>query len=83
MTANAEIVLEEHPNSLIVPEAAISYDAQRKNAVRRRARRRGAGTAGARCRSSWASATARRTEMLDGVKQGDRVLHAAVSAPLP
>ena len=29
MTANAEIVLEEHPNSLIVPEAAITYDGQR------------------------------------------------------
>ena len=29
MTANAEIVLEEHPNSLIVPEAAITYDAQK------------------------------------------------------
>ena len=31
MTANAEIVLEEHPNALIVPEAAVTYDAQ-KNA---------------------------------------------------
>ena len=31
MTANAEIVLEEHADALIVPEAAISYDAQ-KNA---------------------------------------------------
>src|SRR5207302_1610531 len=31
MTANAEIVLEEHPNALIVPESAVSYDAQ-KNA---------------------------------------------------
>ena len=29
MTANAEIVLEERPNSLIVPEAAIIYDAKR------------------------------------------------------
>ena len=29
MTANAEIVLEEHPDSLIVPEAAITYDAQK------------------------------------------------------
>jgi len=29
MTANAEIVLEEHPDSLIIPEAAVSYDAQR------------------------------------------------------
>jgi len=27
MTANAEIVLEERPNVLIVPEAAITYDA--------------------------------------------------------
>src|SRR5262249_43514541 len=31
MTANAEIVLEEHPNALIVPEAAVTYDGQ-KNA---------------------------------------------------
>ena len=31
MTANAEIVLEEHADALIVPEAAITYDAQ-KNA---------------------------------------------------
>ena len=31
MTANAEIVLEERPDSLILPEAAITYDAQ-KNA---------------------------------------------------
>lgn len=31
MTANAEIVLEEHPNSLILPESAIAYDSQ-KNA---------------------------------------------------
>src|SRR3954471_24499644 len=29
MTANAEIVLEEHPDSLILPEAAISYDARK------------------------------------------------------
>ena len=29
MTANAEIVLEEFPDSLIIPESAISYDAQR------------------------------------------------------
>ena len=30
MTANAEIVLEEHADSLIVPEAAITYDAQKQ-----------------------------------------------------
>ena len=33
MTANAEIVLEERPNSLIVPEAAINYDAKRNASV--------------------------------------------------
>ena len=31
MTANAEIVLEEHPNALLIPEAAVTYDSQ-KNA---------------------------------------------------
>jgi HlyD family secretion protein len=31
MTANAEIVLEEHADAIIVPEAAVTYDAQ-KNA---------------------------------------------------
>ncbi len=30
MTANAEIILEEHPDSLIVPEAALTYDADRQ-----------------------------------------------------
>lgn len=33
MTANAEIVLEEHPGSLIIPEAAITYDAERNATV--------------------------------------------------
>jgi HlyD family secretion protein len=30
MTANAEIVLEEHPNALLIPESAVTYDAQKK-----------------------------------------------------
>ena len=33
MTANAEIVLEEHENSLIVPEAAVVYDARKTPSV--------------------------------------------------
>lgn len=33
MTANAEIILEQFPNSLIIPESAISYDAERKPTV--------------------------------------------------
>ena len=33
MTANAEIVLEERPNVLIVPEAAVTYDAKKNASV--------------------------------------------------
>jgi len=33
MTANAEIILEQHRNTLIVPEAAIVYDAKRNASV--------------------------------------------------
>jgi HlyD family secretion protein len=33
MTANAEVILQEFPNSLIVPESAITYDAQRNPTV--------------------------------------------------
>jgi HlyD family secretion protein len=29
MTANAEIVLEEHANAIIIPESAVTYDAQK------------------------------------------------------
>ena len=57
MTANAEIVLEQLADSLLVPEAAVIYDAQRNAFVDvvDPARR----TAGAACRSRSASATAR------------------------
>ncbi|MCC6162019.1 MAG: efflux RND transporter periplasmic adaptor subunit [Acidobacteria bacterium] len=72
MTANAEIILEQRPDALIVPEAAISYDAQRQAFVdlydpavptsRRRVPVKvgiGNGT---------------RAQLLDGVKKGDRVI---------
>ena len=72
MTANAEIVLEEHPDALIVPEAAIIYNPQREASVdlldptRRDGRRRvpiaigiGNGT---------------RTEVLEGLEDGDTVV---------
>lgn len=72
MTANAEIVLEEFPGSLLVPELAITYDAQRVPHVdvvdpaARTGRRRmpieigvGNGT---------------RTQVLRGLDEGDRVV---------
>jgi HlyD family secretion protein len=72
MTANAEIVLEELPNSLLLPEAAIVYDQQRRAFVdvvdpaERTGRRRvpikvgvGNGT---------------RIQVLEGLRQGDKVV---------
>jgi HlyD family secretion protein len=72
MTANAEIVLEEHPGVLIVPEAAIVYDASKHpfvdvpdpnadNGRRRVAVKLGVGSG-------------TRTEVVSGLKAGDRVL---------
>lgn len=72
MTANAEIVLEEHTSTLVIPEAAITYDDKRNASVdiadpaAERGRRRvpikigiGNGT---------------RTEVVEGLKAGDRVV---------
>src|SRR3954447_7628924 len=72
MTANAEIVLEEHPNSLILPEAAINYDGQKnafvdladpgaKNGHRRVPVKLGVGNG-------------TRIQVLEGVKEGDKVV---------
>jgi HlyD family secretion protein len=72
MTANAEIILEELPGSLLLPEGAVVYDAQRRafvdvvDAAERTGRRRipvkvgvGNGT---------------RIQVLDGLKEGDKVV---------
>ena len=72
MTANAEIVLEERTGALIVPEAAIAYDAERKPSVdvldpaAKNNRRRAAIRVGI--------SNGTRTQVLDGVKEGDRVV---------
>jgi len=72
MTANAEIVLEEHPNSLIVPEAAISYDSQRVASVdvldpaAKNGRRKVVITTGV--------GNGTKTQVLSGLKAGDRVV---------
>jgi HlyD family secretion protein len=71
MTANAEIVLEQLPESLIVPEVAITYDPERKafvdvvdpsapQGVRRTSVKVGIGNG-------------TRIQILDGVKAGDTV----------
>jgi HlyD family secretion protein len=72
MTANAEIVLEEHPNVLIVPEAAIVYDAGKNpfvevpDAAGDNGRRRVAVKLGI--------GSGTKTEITSGLQPGDRVL---------
>ena len=72
MTANAEIVLEEHPNVLIVPEAAIVYDARKNPFVEVP----DTGAAGKRRRVAvkLGVGSGTRTEIVSGVQAGDRVL---------
>jgi HlyD family secretion protein len=72
MTANAEIVLEERPNVLIVPEAAISYDATRKASVDVLDVRARAGRRSVPIKVGISNGT--RTQVLEGVNQGDRVV---------
>jgi HlyD family secretion protein len=72
MTANAEIILEQFANSLLVPEAAIVYDAKKnafvdvvdpaeKNGRRRVQVKVGVGNG-------------TRMQVVDGVKEGDKVV---------
>ena len=72
MTANAEIVLEERAGALIVPVAAISYDAKRSasvdllDATQRNGRRRIPIKVGI--------SNGTRTQVIEGVKESDRVV---------
>jgi HlyD family secretion protein len=72
MTANAEIVLEEHANSLIIPESAITYDAQRNAfvdvpAASEPTRRR-------RVPVELGVGNGIKTQVLEGLNEGDRVI---------
>jgi HlyD family secretion protein len=72
MTANAEIVLEERPNALIVPEAAINYDAKRNASVDLLDRSSRTGRKRVPIKVGISNGT--RTQVLEGLKQGDRVV---------
>ena len=72
MTANAEIILEERPNSLIVPEAAISYDAERKASVDLFDPNEPTGRRKVPVKVGIGNGT--RAQLLEGVKKGDRVI---------
>ena len=72
MTANAEIVLEEHPDSLIVPEAAITYDAQKQAFVDLLAPGTKTGRTKVQVKVGVGNGT--KIQILDGLKQGDKVV---------
>jgi len=72
MTANAEIILEERPDSLIIPEAAVVYDAKRNPFVEVPA----PGAEGGRRRVpvKLGIGNGTRTQVLEGLKAGDKVI---------
>lgn len=72
MTANAEIVLEEFPDSLIIPEAAITYDAQRNPTVELLDASAEKGRRRVSIKTGVGNGT--RTQVLEGLKAGDKVL---------
>jgi len=72
MTANAEIVLEEHKNVLLVPEAALVYDKDKNVSVQR---------LDPTARPGWRKiplkigiSNGQRTEVLEGLKAGDELV---------
>lgn len=72
MTANAEIVLEEHADAIIVPEAAITYDAARKATVE--VVDPGADTGRRTVPVTIGIGNGTKTEVLEGLKPGDTVV---------
>ena len=72
MTANAEIVLEEHPDALIIPEAAVTYDAQKNAFVEVVAP--GTKTGRKKIAVKLGVGNGTKIQILDGLKQGDKVI---------
>jgi HlyD family secretion protein len=72
MTANAEILLEEHSNTLIIPESAVIYDAQRNASVDIPAP--GSPTGRTRVNVKVGIGNGTRTEVLDGLTEKQQVI---------
>jgi HlyD family secretion protein len=72
MTANAEIVLEEHKNVLLIPEAALVYDKDKNVSAQR---------LDSAAKQGWRKvplkigiSNGQRTEVLEGLKAGDKLV---------
>jgi HlyD family secretion protein len=72
MTANAEIVLEELPDSVLVPEAAVTYDANRKSFVEVVAPEEPTGRRRVGVKVGVGNGT--KIQVLSGIKAGDKVV---------
>ena len=72
MTANAEIVLEEHKDVLLVPESAVIYDQQRNASVEFPSPTNPKGKEKKPIKVGISNGT--RTEVLDGLKEGEKVI---------
>jgi len=72
MTANAEIVLEELPSALLVPEAAVSYDANRQPTVELVAPEIRTGRQKVPVKLGVGNGT--KIQVLEGLKPGDRLV---------
>jgi HlyD family secretion protein len=72
MTANAEIVLEEHKDVLLVPESAVIYDAQRKATVEVPAVGQPKGREKRTIKVGISNGT--RTEVLEGISEGQKLI---------
>jgi HlyD family secretion protein len=72
MTANAEIVLEEHEDALLIPEAAVTYDAQKQASVDVVVP--GAKNGRQRTPVKLGVGNGTKIQVLEGLKPGDRVI---------
>jgi HlyD family secretion protein len=72
MTANAEIVLEEHQDVLLVPESAVIYNAQRKATVEIPAPGEPKGRESKSIKVGVSNGT--RTEVVEGLSEGQKVI---------
>ena len=72
MTANAEIILDEHKNVLTVPESAVIYDSQKKAAVEIPDRKQKEGKRKVPVTVGLSNGSV--TEILSGLKEGDQVI---------
>jgi HlyD family secretion protein len=72
MSANAEILLDEHKSTLLVPEKAVIYDAQRMASVEVPKPGTPKGRERKQIKVGFSNGT--RTEVLDGLSEGQRVI---------